>query len=163
MSTLLCMYGSQALLAVSKDILIEYNIAGKFKVIQFGFMSLSIPSAIIGLIGINGENNVYTSEIMTAAYVSVVSCVLFMILSFGYKYYFNQQTANEAFRNMTNQSFIVPKDENINDNIELMEDDSDAVKNDEEMEKQGILRHNNDEKLMDKDRTENLMELRTKS
>ena len=104
-STLLCIYGSQALLMASKEILSEYNIAGKFKIIQFGFMSLSIPASIIKIIGMKEIDDVYTAEIMNTALSACVSCVLFGILSFGYRYYFNEETANNAFHNARNQSF----------------------------------------------------------
>ncbi len=93
----------------SKHILSEYNISGKFKMIQLGFMTLSLPAAIINVIGITGQNDVYTEEIMRVALTSVVSCVMFMFLSFGYTYYFTEKTANDAYCNVTNQTFTISK------------------------------------------------------
>ena len=108
-STLLCIYGSQALLIASNQILNEYKINGKFRVIQIGVITLSLPSAIIGIINIDDENDIYTSEIMSTAIATVINCVVFMLLSFGFVYYFNEQTANEAYTNLRNESFVVPK------------------------------------------------------
>ena len=107
-STMLCLYGLKALLTASKDILAStgYDIVGKFKVIQLAVISLSLPSSIINMVGVEGEDDVYSKEVMTEAWISCINCALFMLLSVGYRHYFNEQTAKVAFRNMMNRSFI---------------------------------------------------------
>ena len=156
-STMLCVYGSQALLTASKEILKEYKIDGKFKVIQFGFLTLSLPSAIVGIINIDNENDIYTAEIISTAYASVCSCVIFMLLSFGFVYYFNEQTANEAYRNMRNQSFVVPE----MDKKEPVENAGNGDGDNDSNEANQLMESN--ENFEGKDPTENDIELQTQN
>ena len=126
---MVCIYGSQALLTASKDILKDYNIDGRFKVIQFSIMGLNIPGAIVSIINIKGKDDVYTEEVMTTAYEATIVSVIMMLLSFGYRHYFNEQTAKDAYRNMKNESFIDPDSQKVlsngitDDDVEENNDD----------------------------------------
>merc|ERR1712154_153880 len=83
----------------------EYQIIGKFKMIQFGVFSLSIPPAIINLIpGSTEINIVYNDTVMNNAYNAIISIVLYTSLSPGFRRVFNLKTAKDALENAQNQS-----------------------------------------------------------
>lgn len=106
LSSLLCIWGCQALLTASKDILSEYQIVGKFRVIQIAVLSLTVPKSVIDIFGgMPRVDVVYSPVVMTEALVSCINCVVFTQLSFGYRHFFTERTAHDAYRNLQHRSF----------------------------------------------------------
>eukprot|EP01084_Bolivina_argentea_P074701 135489_1 len=106
LTSVCCMYASQCLLSASKQLLSEYEIVGKFKMVQFGVFALTIPTAVINLMPISDINIVYDSVIMKEAYASFVSCVLYALLTPGFKRFFGLQTAVDAMENAQKKSYV---------------------------------------------------------
>mmetsp|Transcript_51462 Transcript_51462/g.82033 ORF Transcript_51462/g.82033 Transcript_51462/m.82033 type:complete len:356 (+) Transcript_51462:30-1097(+) len=100
-STMFCIYGIQAVLTASKELLSDHSVADKFRPIQLGFAIGTVPDAIIAMISVPAVNDVYTTEVMKVAYASVVRSVLFMLLSFAMRRSFNAETGKQAYSKMS--------------------------------------------------------------
>jgi len=105
-SSLACIFSCNALLRASTAILAEYEIAGKFKMIQFGIITLKYPIAILALSHANTSiDDVYTTSVMNMAWSCITCLVLYAFLSFGFRKHFDVTTARDAMRNAQNASY----------------------------------------------------------
>ena len=145
-SSLGCLYGSQCLLNASRQLLKEYEISGKFKMVQFGIMTLTVPSALLSLIGVNTKiNDVYNQEVMDQAWSGIISIILYTILSYFYKRYFNVQTARNAMRNAKTQSHTASLKSNtqiidlVHENNNHYNNDNDYTKLDDNIQQNEIM------------------------
>ena len=114
LSSMICIYACQALLIASKELLNVYNINYKFKLVQFGVIVSSIINGIISIIGINSYNHIYTSDVMSNAYIAFISICGYFSLSIGFRKYFGTKNAAQALKNVLNQSFKESSPKNIN-------------------------------------------------
>lgn len=105
-SSIGCIYATSALLHASKGLLNEYQIAGKFKMIQLGIIILKYPPALLALFGTNTAiDDVYTTSVMNTAYTAIICLVLYPLLSFGFRKHFDITTARNAMRNAQSSSY----------------------------------------------------------
>lgn len=103
-----CIYGTNAILLAAKDVLKEYKIECVYQYIQFGFNLWWLPAAIINFIDIEPHGAYYPKEVMVVAYGACSQCVIWVLLSFAYRYYFNLTTAHRAHVNIASSSYIAP-------------------------------------------------------
>merc|ERR1712244_15451 len=85
----ICIYGTNAILMASKDSLKQYNVACIYQYIQLGFNLRWFPAFIINFINIPDRGPHYDKAVMVVAYGAVTQCVIWVLLPFVYRYYFN--------------------------------------------------------------------------
>ena len=148
-SSIGCLYASQCLLNASREILKEYEISAKFKMIQFGIITLTVPSALLSLIGVNtAVDDIYTDEVMDQAWSGAISCILYTILSYFYTKYFNVQTARNAMQNAKAGSHLSSLKSNAQDAYQKLDDDEDKEDHEEQLI---VNQHNETTKIVGND------------
>ena len=100
MSSMLCVYGSQMLLVVSRHALRAHDISAKFKAVQLSVLSLSLPGPVLRMIGVHRADTVYSAAVMTAAYVACIRCICFFFLALPFRHYFDERMARRAYTNV---------------------------------------------------------------
>merc|ERR1712113_216525 len=94
--------------------------------VQCGIMTLTVPSALLSIMGVKtGVNDVYTEIVMDQAWTAIISIVLYTLLTFGFKQYFNVQTARNAMKNAQDGSHTASLRSNTGGNYVKFEDNSD--------------------------------------
>ena len=120
-----CIYGTNAILMAAKDVLKEYKIACIYQYVQFGFNLWFLPSFVINFIDIKSYGSHYPKEVMVLAYGACSQCVIWVILSFAYRYYFNLTTAHQAHVNIASSSYMAPSMEKGGGNDSILSETAD--------------------------------------
>merc|ERR1712130_804233 len=100
-----CIYGTNAMLKASGNTLKEYKIECIYQYVQLGFNLWWLPAFIIQFVNIESYGDHYPKAVMVTAYGAVVQCIIWVLLSIVYRYYFGVTLAQQAHANVAHSSY----------------------------------------------------------
>merc|ERR1712228_496964 len=100
-----CIYGTNAILKASGNVLKEYKVECIYQYVQLGFNLWWLPAFIIQFVNIPDYGEHYPKPVMVVAYGAVVKCIIWVLLSIVYRYYFGLTLAEQARTMVAHNSY----------------------------------------------------------
>jgi len=101
----LCLEGLFALLIAARFLLNEFKIHGKFWSIKLSVVAVVIPSLVTSVFPVHGINDVYDSDVLSAAWGNFLTLICVGLLSIMFVRYWGAQDCEDAYINDYQSSY----------------------------------------------------------